>query len=57
LQGLAAHYPHAVKHDNSCVNKEYEQAETPTDKDADGNVVTKTFEGEYHYWDIGTATA
>ena len=39
---------------HSCDNKEYEQAEMPTGKDADGNVVTKTFEGEYHYWDYGT---
>lgn len=26
----------------------------PTGKDADGNAATKTFEGEYHYWDYGT---
>jgi len=39
---------------HSCDNKEYEQAEMPTGKDADGNVTTKTFEGEYHYWDYGT---
>lgn len=39
---------------NSCENKEYEQAEMPVGKDKDGNVVTKTFEGEYHYWDYAT---
>jgi outer membrane protein OmpA-like peptidoglycan-associated protein len=39
---------------HSCDNKEFEQAEMPTGKDADGNVVSKTFEGEYHYWDYGT---
>ena len=38
---------------NSCDNKEFQQAEMPTGKDADGNAVTKTFEGEYHYWDMG----
>lgn len=39
---------------NSCDNKEFEQAEMPAGKDADGNVVNKTLEGEYHYWDMGT---
>lgn len=39
---------------NSCDNKEYEQAEMPVGKDKDGNVVTKTFEGEYHSWDYTT---
>lgn len=38
---------------HSCENKEYEQAEMPVGKNADG-VVNKTFEGEYHYWDYGT---
>jgi OmpA-OmpF porin, OOP family len=38
---------------HGCDNKEFEQAEMPTGKDADGNVVNKTFEGEYHYWDYG----
>ena len=41
-------------HINSCDNKEYEQAEMPVGKDKDGNVVTKKFEGDYHYWDIAT---
>ncbi len=41
-------------HINSCDNKEYEQAEMPVGRDKDGNDITKTFEGEYHYWDIGT---
>jgi OmpA-OmpF porin, OOP family len=41
-------------HINSCENKEYEQAEMPTGTDANGGTVTKTFEGEYHYWDYGT---
>jgi len=39
---------------NSCDNKEFEQAEMPVGLDADGNVINKTFEGEYHYWDIAT---
>jgi len=39
---------------HSCENKEFEQAEMPVGKDAEGNVVNKTFEGEYHYWDMGT---
>jgi hypothetical protein len=39
---------------NSCDNKEFEQAEMPVGKDAEGNVVNKTLEGEYHYWDMGT---
>ena len=40
-------------HINSCDNKEFEQAKIPVGKDADGNVVEKTLEGEYHYWDMG----
>jgi OmpA-OmpF porin, OOP family len=39
---------------HSCENKEFEQAKLPVSKDKDGNVVEKTFEGEYHYWDYGT---
>ena len=39
---------------NSCDNKEFEQAEMPVGKDKDGQPVTKTFEGEYHYWDMAT---
>jgi len=38
---------------HGCDNKEFEQAEMPTGKDADGNPVNKTFEGEYHSWDYG----
>jgi OOP family OmpA-OmpF porin len=49
---LVSRYPGG--HINSCENKEYEQAEMPVGKDKDGNVVTKKFEGEYHYWDIAT---
>ena len=41
-------------HINSCDNKEYEQAEMPVGRDKDGGTITKTFEGEYHYWDIAT---
>ncbi|HEY4742108.1 MAG TPA: OmpA family protein [Candidatus Acidoferrales bacterium] len=41
-------------HINSCENKEYEQAEMPVKKDANGSAVTQTFEGDYHYWDYGT---
>ena len=39
---------------NSCENKEFEQAEMPVSKDADGNPVTKTFEGNFHSWDYAT---
>jgi outer membrane protein OmpA-like peptidoglycan-associated protein len=39
---------------NSCDNKEFQQVEMPAGKDADGNAIIKTFEGEYHYWDIAT---
>jgi OOP family OmpA-OmpF porin len=39
---------------NSCENKEFQQAEMPVGKDADGNVIDKTFEGEYHSWDMAT---
>lgn len=39
---------------HSCENKEYEQVKMPAGKDADGNLVEKTLEGEYHYWDYGT---
>jgi OOP family OmpA-OmpF porin len=39
---------------NSCDNKEFQQAEMAVGKDADGNVINKTFEGEYHYWDMAT---
>jgi OOP family OmpA-OmpF porin len=39
---------------NSCDDKEFQQVEMPTGKDADGNAINKTFEGEYHYWDIAT---
>lgn len=48
---LIARFPGS--HINSCENKEFEQAKIPVGKDADGNVVEKTVEGEYHYWDIG----
>lgn len=39
---------------HSCENKEFEQIKVPVSKDADGNVVEKTLEGEYHSWDYGT---
>jgi OmpA-OmpF porin, OOP family len=39
---------------NSCDNKEFEQAQMPSGKDAEGNVTQKTLEGEYHYWDYAT---
>jgi OOP family OmpA-OmpF porin len=39
---------------NSCDNKEFQQAEMPVGKDVDGGVINKTFEGEYHYWDMAT---
>lgn len=49
---LITRFPGGAIH--SCDNKEYEQAEMPVGKDKDGSVITKTFEGEYHYWDYGT---
>jgi OmpA-OmpF porin, OOP family len=49
---LITRMPGSVIH--SCDNKEFEQAEMPVGKDAEGNIVNKTFEGEYHYWDMGT---
>jgi len=49
---LITRMPGSIIH--SCENKEYEQAKMPTGKDSDGNVVEKTVEGEYHYWDYGT---
>ena len=39
---------------NSCDNKEFQQAEMPVGRDADGGVINKTLEGEYHYWDMAT---
>ena len=38
---------------SGCENK-YEQAEMPVGTDKDGDVVNKTFEGEYHYWSYST---
>jgi hypothetical protein len=35
----------------SCDNKEFDQAEMPTGKDPEENVVNKTFEGALHSWD------
>lgn len=49
---LITRMPGSVIH--SCDNKEFEQAEMSVGKDAEGNIVNKTFEGEYHYWDMGT---
>jgi outer membrane protein OmpA-like peptidoglycan-associated protein len=39
---------------HSCENKEFEQVKVPVSKDADGNVIEKTLEGEFHYWEYGT---
>jgi len=39
---------------NSCDHKEFQQAEMPVGKDADGGMINKTFEGEFHYWDMAT---
>jgi OOP family OmpA-OmpF porin len=39
---------------NSCDNKEFEQTQMPSGKDADGAVVQKTLEGEFHSWDYAT---
>jgi outer membrane protein OmpA-like peptidoglycan-associated protein len=39
---------------HSCENKEFEQVKVPVSKSADGDVVEKTLEGEYHSWDYGT---
>jgi outer membrane protein OmpA-like peptidoglycan-associated protein len=49
---LITRMPGSIIH--SCENKEFEQAEMPVGKDAEGNIINKTFEGEYHYWDVGT---
>src|SRR5947209_4887276 len=38
---------------HSCENKEFEQVKMPG-KNADGEVIEKTLEGEYHSWDYGT---
>ncbi|PYV54583.1 MAG: hypothetical protein DMG96_33835 [Acidobacteria bacterium] len=39
---------------HSCENKEFEQVKMPAGKNADGEVIEKTLEGEYHSWDYGT---
>ena len=49
---MITRFPGSAIH--SCDNKEFDQAEMPVGKDADGSPTTKTFEGEYHYWDYGT---
>jgi OOP family OmpA-OmpF porin len=49
---LITRFPGSTIH--SCENKEYEQAEMPVGTNKDGDVINKTFEGEYHYWDYGT---
>lgn len=54
LQRLAAGGPFPGSHINSCEHKEFQAAEIPLSKDADGNPVNKSLEGEYYYYDIGT---
>src|SRR5215472_12480478 len=49
---LITRFPGSTIH--GCENKEYEQAEMPVGTNKDGDVINKTFEGEYHYWDYGT---
>jgi outer membrane protein OmpA-like peptidoglycan-associated protein len=39
---------------HSCENKEFDQAEMPAGRDAEGNIQHKTLEGELHTWDYGT---
>jgi OmpA-OmpF porin, OOP family len=39
---------------NSCDNKEFDQAKMPTGHSADGELVYKTLEGEYHHWTYNT---
>ena len=39
---------------SGCEKKEYEQAEMPVGMNKDGDVVYKTFEGEYHSWSYST---
>jgi OOP family OmpA-OmpF porin len=39
---------------HSCENKEFDQAEMPAGRDAEGNSQQKTLEGELHTWDYGT---
>jgi outer membrane protein OmpA-like peptidoglycan-associated protein len=48
---LVARFPGS--HINSCDHKEFQAADIPVKKDADGNPVTKSIEGEYYYYDIG----
>lgn len=49
---LVARFPGS--HINSCEHKEFEAAEMPVTRDKDGNAVTKSIEGEYFHYDIGT---
>ena len=49
---LVARFPGS--HINSCEHKEFQAAEMPVGHDQDGKEVTKSIEGEYFYYDIGT---
>jgi OOP family OmpA-OmpF porin len=48
---LVARFPGS--HINSCEHKEFQAADIPVKRDADGNPVTKSIEGDYYYYDIG----
>ena len=39
---------------NNCDNKEFDQAQMPTGHSANGDLVYKTLEGEYHHWTYNT---
>ena len=39
---------------NNCDNKEFDQAQLPTGHSANGDLVYKTLEGEYHHWTYNT---
>ncbi|MGC2656805.1 MAG: OmpA family protein [Bryobacteraceae bacterium] len=49
---LVARFPGS--HINSCEHKEFQAADIPVSRDSDGNAVTKSIEGDYYYYDIGT---
>jgi OOP family OmpA-OmpF porin len=49
---LVARFPGS--HINSCEHKEFQAADIPVSRDKDGNAVTKSIEGDYYYYDIGT---
>jgi OOP family OmpA-OmpF porin len=49
---LVARFPGS--HINSCDHKEFQNAEIPVGQDQDQKEITKSVEGEYFYYDMGT---